>query len=239
MCDHHDDALRLSRRGFLFAAAMASAVHPLRPAWGQSSGAAVSSNAISPDDALRRLLDGNARYASNLSTNKDFSAGRAARALAQYPFASILSCSDSRVAPELVFDQGPGELFIVRIAGNFVDDDGLASLEYSAQFLGTPLVMVLGHTNCGAVSATIKVIADRIELPGHLTNLIGLIRPAIEAGKARNPADLLAEATAENVRHNVRRLERAEPLLSGLVASGKVKMVGGIYDIVTGKVTLI
>src|SRR3712207_3984048 len=108
------------------------------------------------------------------------SAGRVARAAVQYPFAAILSCADSRVSPELAFDQGPGELFVVRLAGNFVNDDGLASLEYGTRFLGVPLVMILGHSNCGAVSATIKVLQEGAALPGHLPELVNSIKPAVE-----------------------------------------------------------
>ncbi|HEY9567097.1 MAG TPA: carbonic anhydrase, partial [Thalassobaculum sp.] len=116
--------------------------------------AAAAPNAIGPDAALERIRAGNARYVAQTPVEKDFSAGRAARAQAQYPIASILGCADSRVAPELLFDQAPGELFVTRVAGNFVNDDGLASLEYGVKFLGIPLIVVLGHSGCGAVGAT-------------------------------------------------------------------------------------
>ena len=110
-------------------------------------------------------------HAANLSTNRDPSAGRIARAAAQYPFAAIVSCADSRVVPEFAFDQGPGELFVVRVAGNVVDDDGLATLEYGVKALGVPLIVVLGHSGCGAVAATIKVVKEGVTLPGHLPGL--------------------------------------------------------------------
>lgn len=196
-------------------------------------------NAISGDEALKRLMDGNARYVANAATQKDFSAGRAARATAQYPFASIVSCADSRVAPEFAFDQGPGELFVVRVAGNFVNDDGLASLEYGAQYLGSPLILVLGHTNCGAVSAAISVVNDGAKLPGHLPELIDAIKPAVEAAKKQNPADLLAAATIENVKLNVERLKKDSPILGDRLAQGKLKIAGGVYDLATGTVALI
>ena len=106
-------------------------------------------------------MEGNARYAANAPNERDFSAGRAARAGAQFPIAAILSCSDSRVVPDLVFDQSPGDLFVVRLAGNFLDDDGLASLEYAVKFLSAPLLVVVGHTNCGAVAAAVKVVTER------------------------------------------------------------------------------
>ena len=196
-------------------------------------------NAIGPDAALQRIREGNARYVSQTQVQKDFSAGRAARAGAQYPIAAIVGCADSRVAPELLFDQGPGELFVTRVAGNFVNDDGLASLEYGVQFLGIPLIMVLGHSGCGAIDATIKVVRENAALPGHLPGLVGALKPAIEAAIAKKPADLLAEATAENVRQNVSRLKVATPIVSEFVATGKVKVVGGVYDIATGAVNLV
>jgi carbonic anhydrase len=149
------DLMRFSRRGLLTAGlvtAAAAALPPL-PAWAQS--AAPPPNAISPDEALARLQQGNARYAANAPTNRDYAVGRVARAQAQYPFASIVSCADSRLAPELAFDQGPGELFVVRVAGNFINEDGLASLEYGAAVLGVPFIMVFGHSKrtCGSTSS--------------------------------------------------------------------------------------
>ncbi|PWC34744.1 carbonic anhydrase [Azospirillum sp. TSO35-2] len=227
----------LFRTGAALAASAGALTMPSVPALAKE--AAPAANAIAPDKALQRLLAGNARYVANVSRNKDFSAGRMARARAQFPIAGIVSCADSRVAPELVFDQGPGELFIVRVAGNFVNDDGLASLEYGVKFLNMPLILVLGHSGCGAVSATIKAIQDKAELPGHLPALVDALKPGVEAAIARNPANLLAEATAENVRHNVRRLGQAEPIVSALVAEKRVRVVGGVYDIATGKVTLL
>ncbi len=165
--------------------------------------------------------------------------GRAARAQAQYPIAAVLSCADSRVSPELAFDQGPGELFVVRLAGNFVNDDGLASLEYGVHFLGVPLVVILGHSDCGALAAAIKVLQEKTALPGHLPELVNSIKPAVEAAQQKSPSDLLAEATAENVRRNVRRLAGAEPVLGALLRNSKIKVVGGVYEISTGKVNLL
>lgn len=150
-----------------------------------------------------------------------------------------MSCADFRVAPELAFDQGPGELFVVRVAGNFVNTDGLASLEYGVKFLGIPLIMVLGHTNCGAVDATIKVLKDNAELPGHLPELVNSIKPAVEVAKKAGSDDLLDRAITENVRHNVAELNKAEPIVSRLVGDGRVKVVGGVNDLATGKVALV
>jgi carbonic anhydrase len=196
-------------------------------------------NAIGADAALRRLMEGNARYVANKPTHRDFSARRAERARSQYPIAAVLGCADSRVAPEFAFDQGPGDLFVVRLAGNFVNDDGLASLEFAVKFLGVPLIMVLGHSNCGAVSAAIKVVEDNAELPGHLPGLVQSLKPAVEAAKAKSPRDLLVAAITGNVALNVRRLETAQPLLASFVQTKQVKIVGGVYNLASGKVGLL
>jgi carbonic anhydrase len=196
-------------------------------------------NVIPPPEALDRLMKGNARYAANTPNERDFSHDRAERATAQYPIAAVLSCADSRVSPELLFDQGPGDVFVVRLAGNFLDDDGFASLEYAVKFLGAPLVMILGHTNCGAIDAAIKVVKERIELPGHLPELIKSIEPAVIAAHARHPSDLLAAATEENVRLNMKRLVDNEPIMTEPLAEKKLAIAGGVYDIATGKVNLL
>jgi carbonic anhydrase len=196
-------------------------------------------NAIAPADALTRLMDGNARYAANAPSNKDYSAGRASRVTAQYPIAAIVGCADSRVAPELAFDQGPGDLFVVRVAGNFVNEDGLASLEYGVKFLGVPLIMVLGHTHCGAVSATVDAIQKHVVLPGHLPDLVRSIKPAVAIAQLHGDADLKERTTVENVRLNANRLSVSKPLIGQYVKEGKVKVVGGVYDLATGKVTLL
>lgn len=238
MCVSCRPPLQLSRRGFLAGGAAVLAAG-LRPSRALAEVAPGAPNAISPDEALARIMAGNARAAANLTANRDPSSGRASLARAQYPIAAILSCADSRVPPELAFDQGAGDLFVVRVAGNFVSDDGLASIEYGVGFLGIPLVMVLGHSGCGAVDATIKVVRDGAALPGRLPGLANAIRPAVEAARAKNPADLLSEATAENVRANVRRLEGADPLIGAPVRQGRVKVVGAVFDIPTGKVHLV
>jgi len=227
---------RLSRRGLLFAgAALASGLgFPGASALAQNT----PQNAISGEAALKRIMDGNARYMANMPEQKDFSAGRAARAQSQHPIAAILSCADSRVAPEFAFDQGPGDLFVVRIAGNFVNDDGLASLEFGTQFLGAPLIMVLGHTSCGAIAAAIRVVNEGLQLPGHLPEMISAIKPAVEEAKTENPSDLLAAATVANVRLNVERLKKADPILSSRVAENKLLVVGGVYNLATGNIDL-
>jgi len=216
----------------LFAGA-ADAADPPKP------GAAPPPNAIAPADALKRLVDGNARYAANNPTERDFSAGRAARAQAQYPIASILSCSDSRVVPDLVFDQSPGDLFVMRVAGNIMTPDLLASIEYGLQFLGSPLIVVLGHSSCGAVDAAIKVLKDKAVLPGHLPELIAAIKPSVIAVEKAKTGSLLDNAIAENVRRQVGRLKAAAPVVQKAYRDKKIDIVGGVYDIATGKVTLI
>ncbi|WP_210485071.1 carbonic anhydrase [Microvirga antarctica] len=239
MCVQCQASSRFSRRRFIALGASAiAACQVAAPAFAQAP-AAPPPNAIPPEEALKRIMDGNGRYVANTTMIKDFSVGRTARAAAQYPIAAILSCADSRLAPELTFDQGPGELFVVRLAGNFVNDDGLASLEYGVKFLGVPLVMVLGHSGCGAVAATIKVVEENVTLPGSLPDLVNSIKPAILAAQAKKPANLLAEATAENVRYNVNKLTSSNAILGPLVKEGRVKVVGGIYDIATGSVSLL
>ncbi len=233
----------VSRRHFLLtgAAALSASAVPLSRAFAASEENSKPQNAITPDAALQRLMEGNARYVSNILKNKDFSAGRAARAKAQHPIAAILACADSRVAPELVFDQGPGDLFMVRLAGNFVNEDGLASLEYAIKFLSVPLVMVLGHSNCGAVKSALQIIKENTVLPGHLPQLIKSIKPAVKNVKKIDPSapDLVERATVENVRLNVQRLETAEPIFKRFIQQGKIKVVGAVYDIGTGKIRLI
>lgn len=228
-----------SRRGFILGAASAALGATMLPSRARADAVATPQNVISPQQALDRLMAGNARYVANTPQVRDYSAGRAARALGQYPVAAILSCADSRVAPELVFDQSPGDVFIVRLAGNFVDDGGLASLEYGVKFLGAPLVMVLGHSSCGAVASAIKVLDENLTLPGHLPELIDSIKPAVEKAKQAKPADLLEASIEENVRLNVHRLETAEPILGEAAQAQRIRVVGGVYDIATGRVGLI
>ena len=190
-------------------------------------------------DALKRLQEGNARYAANTLNERDFTSGRAARVQAQYPFAQILSCADSRVSPELLFDQGPGDLFVMRVAGNIVSPDLLASIEYGVQFLGVPLIMVLGHSQCGAVDAAIKVLKTKAVLPGHLPDLIAGIKPAVIIAERTQTGNLLDNAIAENVRRQVSRLKNSPPVVQKAYAGKKIDIVGGVYDLATGKITLV
>ena len=195
--------------------------------------------AETPDAALKLLVEGNARYASNQMKERDFSAGRAARASGQAPFAAILGCADSRVAPELAFDQAPGDLFVVRVAGNFMTPDGLASLEYGAAVLGTKVIMVLGHSNCGAINATVGALQKGNDLPGHIGDLVRAMKPGVEPALKQPGDDLAQRAVLANVRWNVQRLIEAKPILAEMVTAKKLSVVGGVYDLATGKVTLV
>lgn len=195
--------------------------------------------ATTPDDALKLLVAGNARYVANQPQQRDFSAGRASRATGQKPFAAILGCADSRIAPELAFDQGAGDLFVVRVAGNFMTPDGLGSLEYGAAVLGTKLIMVLGHHSCGAVNATIEALQKGNTLPGHIADLVRAIKPGIESTLKQPGSDIQPRAVIANVQYNVERLKKATPILADMVAKGELGVVGGVYDIATGKVTLV
>jgi carbonic anhydrase len=234
---------QVSRRNFLKTGALvvlapwsmsvAFAADPPAP------GAPPPPNAIAPADALKRLMDGNVRYAANTPDQRDFSVGRAARVQAQYPIAAVLSCSDSRVAPEFAFDQGPGDLFVMRVAGNIVTMNLLASIEYGVQFLGAPLIMVLGHSGCGAVDAAIKVLKTKAVLPGHLPELITAIKPAVIVAQKTQSGNLSDNAIVENVRRQVARLKNSPPVVQKLYAGKKIDIVGGVYDLATGKITLV
>jgi carbonic anhydrase len=192
-------------------------------------------NVLSPDEALARLKRGNERYVDGVMKRHDFGVERGVLAGGQNPFAGILSCADSRIAPEYAFDSGRGDLFVVRVAGNFAEEDGIASFEYAVQFLGTPLLVVLGHDKCGAVDAAIKTVKDGAELPGHLPHLVDHIAPAVRTAMGE-PGDLLANAIRENVLLNVQKLQSASPILSDAVGQGKIKVVGGIYKLKDGRV---
>lgn len=184
-------------------------------------------------------MEGNARYVSGQLKERDFSANRAARAQGQAPFAAILGCADSRVAPELAFDQAPGELFIVRVAGNFVTPEGLGSLEFGAAVLGTKVIMVLGHTSCGAVNATVDALQKGNSLPGHIAGLVTAMKPGIEPIMKTTGPDLYQRAVVANVQANVRRLQTEKPILGDMVAAGKLRVVGAYYDLPTGKVIMV
>lgn len=195
-------------------------------------------NVLPPDAALDRLMKGNARYVEGVSRRHDFKHEREALAGGQNPFAGILSCADSRIAPEYAFDSGRGDLFVCRVAGNFASDEVVASLEYAVSALNVPLFMVLGHDGCGAVDATINSLKDNTTLPGHLPSLVRALTPAVKATEGK-PGDRLANAIRQNVIDNIAQLKSATPILNAAVDQGKLKVVGGIYRLGDGKVELI
>jgi carbonic anhydrase len=195
-------------------------------------------NVLSPDAALKRLLKGNERYAEGESRRHDFKREREALAGGQNPFAAILSCADSRIAPEYAFDTGRGDLFVCRVAGNFASEETVASLEYAVAVLNTPLILVLGHESCGAVDATIKSLKDDTTLPGHMPSLVAAILPAVKV-VSQQGGDTLTKAIRQNVVDNVAKLRSATPILSAAVEQGKLKVVGGIYRLKDGEVDMV
>lgn len=184
-------------------------------------------------------MEGNAQYVDATSPPMDYSAARAAATEPHAPMAAILGCGDARVAAEVIFSREPGDLFMVRLAGNFLSDYGLASMEFCVSILHVPLLMVLGHTHCGAVTSAIHVVENNIDLPGRMFVMIDAIEPSVLIARAKNPPDLLAAATEENVRRQVRRLRTISPVINEALEAGQVKVVGAIYDMDTGKVHLL
>ena len=195
-------------------------------------------NVLSPNAALDRLMRGNRHYVEGISKRHDFLHEREPLSLGQNPFAAVLSCADSRIAPEYCFDTARGDVFVCRIAGNFASDEMIASLEYAVQVLNTPLIMVLGHGSCGAVDATIKSIKDGTTLPGHLPTLVAALTPAVKSVQG-DPGDLLANATRRNVSMNVDKLKAATPILKSFNDEKKIRVVGGIYQLKSGRVELL
>ena len=195
-------------------------------------------NDLTPDLALSRLMDGNQRYVEGVARRHDFLSEREALASGQNPFAAILSCADSRIAPEYAFDSARGDIFAVRVAGNFVTTDGLASLEYAVAVLGTPVIMVLGHEACGAVKAGVQRATDGTTFPGHIDTLAKAVEPSVKTvmGKSGNVLD---NAIRQNVLDNVERLKGASAVLTEALAAKRLKIVGGVYELASGKVQLL
>jgi carbonic anhydrase len=163
---------------------------------------------------------------------------RAQVAPCQQPLAAILSCADSRVPPELVFDQGLGDLFVIRVAGNTADDVALGSLEYAVEHLGVRLVMVLGHERCGAVQAAHDLVTKGEQLPGHIAALVVTIVPAVQAAQTMS-GDVVDNAVTANVRMVTAQVRTTVPILSSHVQKGALNVVGARYDLESGAVTLI
>jgi carbonic anhydrase len=195
-------------------------------------------NVISPDASLKRLMEGNARYVDGVARRHNFKHEREALSGGQNPYAGILSCADSRIAPEYAFDSGRGDLFVCRVAGNFANDDSVASLEYGVAVLGVPLILVLGHDSCGAVDATIKSLKDDKPLPGHLPSLVTALAPPVKAVSGKG-GDVLGNAIRQNVMDNVAKLKAATPILGAAVEQNKLKVVGGVYRLKDGRVDMV
>jgi carbonic anhydrase len=228
-----------SRRGLIFGAASATGLLLAGAAGAKETKKPPKpQNVLSPDASLARLQKGNARYVDGLSLRHDFKHEREALAGGQNPYAAILSCADSRIAPEYAFDSGRGDLFVCRVAGNFATDEVIASLEYAVAVLGAPLIMVLGHDSCGAVDAAIKSLKDDKPLPGHMPSLVTGIAPAVKA-VLQQGGDTLGKAIRQNVVDSVAKLGSATPILSAAVEQRKLKVVGGVYGLRDGRVEML
>jgi carbonic anhydrase len=190
---------------------------------------------VSPDEALKKLLRGNERFVTGKRENPNQSRARLMEtSVAQYPYASILGCADSRVPSELLFDQGLGDLFVVRVAGNVQSLTAIGSLEFASAVLGSQLILVLGHTRCGAVQAAIR----NEPLPGRIGVFVEEIKPAVESVRDK-AGDLEKNSIIANVQYQAKELVESSTILGGLVKEGKLKIVGGVYELTTGKVTLV
>ncbi len=195
---------------------------------------------MTPAEALERLRDGNERFASGRTHRRDLRAQVTATSAGQYPFASVVSCLDSRASSELILDQGIGDIFNARVAGNVVNDDILGSLEFASKVAGSKLIVVLGHTSCGAVKGAV----DRVEM-GHLTGLLQRIEPAVAtaaaapgAGERTSSNVALVERSAkENVLHTMKTIREESPILREMLDSGQIGLAGGLYDLGTGRIT--
>lgn len=194
-----------------------------------------TSQPVSPDDALNILLEGNKRFAQQKPLYPDQTLARLQLvAKGQHPFGVIFSCADSRVPSEIIFDQGLGDLFVVRLAGNIVTPEVIGSLEYATAVLGAQLIMVLGHKKCGAVSAA---VAGEL-LPGRISSFVEDVKPALARIKGKS-GDVVDNAVIANVQYQVEKLKENSTVLDNLIQSGNLKIVGGRYDLDTGLVTIV
>ncbi|WP_228276138.1 carbonic anhydrase [Neopusillimonas aestuarii] len=231
----------MSRRTALFAMAGLAAAPFVSSQAQAASDPPRPENQLTPDAALDRLMRGNERYVNGETTTKDFASTRAALAQGQNPYACLLSCADSRVGPEFCFDESRGDLFVTRVAGNYVTMDILASLEYGVGVLKAPLIMVLGHTQCGAIGAAIDAYDNHTDYPGHIQSITTELAPAVAAvkGKKPEPSALMHDVTIQNIRMNMAKLASSTPMLRRAVEAGQLKVVGGLYQLKTGRVELI
>ena len=190
--------------------------------------------AMSADQALKLLLEGNQRFIAGKTEHPNQTPARRVEiAKGQHPFAAVLACSDSRTSPEVVFDRGLGDIFVVRVAGNVADQVVIESLDYSVKHLGVRVVMILGHRRCGAVIAAV----EGHEEPGDVGPMLTELRPAVEASKGE-PGDPVENAVRENVKLVMKKLATSEEL-AAIVKSGELRIVGGVYDLDTGKIEML
>jgi carbonic anhydrase len=229
-----------TRRSFLYTAGASLASTALSDAIAL---AAPQSKAAPPaDEVVKLMLAGNQRFSSGASTHpRRTPADFKPLAAGQSPIACIVACADSRVTPEILFDLGIGELFVVRVAGNYVDGAGASvkgSVEYAVAELGVSLIMILGHSQCGAIKAAIQHLHDKDALPGAINDLVNSIKPAVTASE-NQPGDKLENAIRANVRRGVERLNGLGPVVAPAVTSGKIKVVGAVYDLATGKIAMV
>lgn len=195
--------------------------------------------ALTPDAVIQALKDGNDRFLRNELTARDHSAQVRNSTLSQFPKAIVLSCVDSRVPVEDVFDRGIGDLFVARVAGNFVNEDILGSMEFACKVSGSKLVLVLGHEHCGAVKAAV----DDVKL-GNITPMLSKIRPAVdlveyEGDRSSKNQEFVHMASESNVRNTIEKIRKDSPILKEMEDKGEIKIVGGLYDMDTGKVTML
>ncbi len=221
---------RISRRGFLTTSAAAALAMDAAATFAPRSARAQTT--VAPAAALARLMDGNARFVAGRLTSfdEDLAVLKQKTAEKQEPFAAVLSCADSRVPVELIFDQSIGHVFVARVAGNICTPEIIASLEYGAAVLGTAVIVVLGHSGCGAVKATIAAKS----VPGQISALYAPIRPAVE--RAGPNLDAVIKANAQ-IQADL--LRTASPVISELVAAGKLKVAAGFYELASGQVSLL
>ena len=190
---------------------------------------------ITPDRAIEMLLNGNKRFLENNFLNRDYSSQVNDTSSGQYPFAAVLSCIDSRVPVELIFDQGIGDIFSARVAGNIVNEDMLGSIEYACKVAGLKLILVLGHSKCGAVTAACK----NVEL-GNITALLSKIKPAIESfSNLVLDENGVEQVIVENVKKSIESIRKDSPILKEMEANNEIKIVGAVYDVSTGHVKVV
>lgn len=192
---------------------------------------------LSPAEALAELEAGNARFVAGTPHHEPYGPRVAELAAEQSPFATILGCSDSRVPIETIFDQLPGKLFVVRVAGNFLNEDNLGSIEFAVEILKVPLVVVLGHRNCGAIRAAIGFVRDGTRQPGNIQGIVEAVAPPVMAMQGAE-GDWFDNSVAENVARSVEAMTATSKIISDPVRAGKVQVIGGIYNVTTGRVEL-